>query len=387
MRLFAAHFRPLPWHLGCVTRASVQRPVQQKIVPGTPVPLPDHRVVPAVPRIVALGGGTGLPTVLEGLADALGQSARRGAPGFTTETITAIVSVTDDGGSSGVLRRDLGVLPPGDIRNCLAALSDRHSVMTDLLQYRFSAGDGLAGHPLGNLLLAGLTELTGNLAQATERLSRILNVRGQVLPATTDDVSLRAEFSCGAIVEGETAISNRRAPIRWMSLSGPARPLPKALDALAEADIIVIGPGSLYTSVLPPLLMEGFADAIVRSGAVCIYVANLMTEPGETDGFSVEDHLNVLRQHVGGDLFDFAIVNGGPVPYWLARTYAARGSFPVAGSDARQVGRTRLVGYDLAAELQGAKIRHAVADLAAAILDVYYRARVEDALRSVQAAS
>ena len=365
----------------------MQRPVQQNIVPSTPVPIPDPRVVPPVPRVVALGGGTGLPTVLEGLSDALGQSARRGAPGFTADAITAVVSVTDDGGSSGVLRRDLGVLPPGDIRNCLAALAERHSVMTDLLQYRFASGDGLAGHPLGNLLLAGLTELTGNLAQATERLARVLNVRGQVLPATTEDVSLRAEFSCGAIVEGETAIVNRRAPIRWMSLTRAVNPLPKAVQAVAEADIIVVGPGSLYTSVLPPLLMEGFAEAIATSGALCIYVANLMTEPGETDGFSVEDHLNVLRQHVGCDLFDYAIVNKGPVPYWLARTYAARGSFPVPGGDVRRVGRTRLVGYDLAAELQGAKIRHAASDLAAAILDVYYRARVDQALRSGQAAS
>ena len=352
-----------------------------------PVSTPDSRVVPAVPRIVALGGGTGLPTVLEGLSDALGQSARRGVPGFTTDSITAVVSVTDDGGSSGVLRRDLGILPPGDIRNCLVALSDRNSLMTDLLQYRFANGEGLAGHPLGNLLLAGLTELTGNLALATERLSRILNVRGQVLPATTENVSLRAEFSCGTVVEGETAIVNRRAPIRWMSLTRPVQPLPKALQAVADADVIVVGPGSLYTSVLPPLLMEGFAEAMANSNAVCVYVSNLMTEPGETDGFSVEDHLNVLRQHVGRDLFDFAIVNTGQVPSGLSRAYAARGSFPVPWTNARMIGRTRLMGYDLAAEIHGHKIRHAASDLAAAILDVYYRARVEDALCSAQAAS
>ena len=151
-------------------------------------------------------------------------AVKRAATGANAEAITAIVAVTDDGGSSGVLRRDLGVLPPGDIRNCLAALTDRQSVMTELLQYRFAGGEGLAGHSLGNLLLAGLTEMTGDLAQATERLGRILNVRGQVLPATTENVWLRAEFSCGAVVEGETAIVNRRAPIRWMSLTptGPS---------------------------------------------------------------------------------------------------------------------------------------------------------------------
>ena len=353
-------------------------------VPGTAALTPAAGVMPAVPRIVALGGGTGLPTVLEGLADALGQTARSG---LTADTITAVVSVTDDGGSSGALRRELGVLPPGDIRNCLAALTDRRSVLNELLQYRFTAGEGLAGHALGNLLLAGLTDITGNLAQATERLSQILNVRGRVLPATTEDVSLRAEFSCGAVVEGETAIVNRRAPIRWMSLTRPVHPLPKVLEAVADADVIVIGPGSLYTSVLPPLLMEGFAEAIAASSAVRIYIANLMTEPGETDGFSVEDHLNVLRQHVGRDLFDYAIVNNGPVPYWVARKYASRGSFPVPYAEVRNVGATRLAGYDLAAEIQGNKIRHAASDLAAAILDVYYRARVEKALRTVQAAS
>jgi len=339
-----------------------------------------------VPRIVALGGGTGLPTVLEGLSAALGQSARGGEIA-STQTITAVVSVTDDGGSSGMLRRDLGVLPPGDIRNCLAALSDRRSALTELLDYRFAAGEGLAGHSLGNLLLAGLSELSGDIAQATERLARVLNVRGQVLPATIEDVSLRAEFVCGAVVEGETAIVNRRAPIRRMSLSRPVRPLPQALQAIAAADLIVVGPGSLYTSVLPPLLMEGFAEAIADSGAVCVYVANLMTQPGETDGFTVEDHLSVLRQHVGRNLFRYAIVNSRPVPHSVAQAYAALGSFPVPCTEARTVDGTHLVGYELAAEIHGNKIRHAAADLTAAILDVYYRARVDEALRSVPAAS
>ena len=339
-----------------------------------------------MPRIVALGGGTGLPTVLEGLSVALGQSARGGETP-SDRTITAVVSVTDDGGSSGMLRRDLGVLPPGDIRNCLAALSDGRSVLTELLDYRFAAGEGLAGHSLGNLLLAGLSDLSGDIAQATERLARVLNVRGQVLPATTEDVSLRAEFACGAVVEGETAIVNRRAPIRRMSLTQPVRPLPQALQAIASADLIVVGPGSLYTSVLPPLLMEGFAEAIATSRAVCVYVANLMTQPGETDGFAVEDHLSVLRQHVGRDLFHYAIVNSRPVPHAVAQAYAAQGSFPVPCTDARAVEGTRLIGYELAAEIHGDKIRHAAADLAAAILDVYYRARVDETLRTVPAAS
>ena len=359
--------------------------VHQTSISSAPVPSGDDLFVQPAPRIVALGGGTGLPTVLEGLADAFGSSGRRGPLGPAPDSITAVVSVTDDGGSSGVLRRDLGVLPPGDIRNCLAALSERHSVITELLQYRFESGDGLAGHPLGNLLLAGLTELTGNLAQATEKLSRILNVRGRVLPATTEDVSLRAEFSCGAVVEGETAIVNRRAAIRRISLNKPVQPLPQAIEAVANADLIIVGPGSLYTSVLPPLLMEGFADAIARSNAVCIYVSNLMTQPGETDGFSVEDHLLVLREHVGRDLFQYAIVNSGPIPNWLTQVYAARGSFPVPRTEARCVGSTRLVGYNLASEIRGQKIRHAAADLTAAILDVYRRGRIEEALRSVQA--
>ena len=332
-----------------------------------------------------MGGGTGLPTVLRGLSSTGG--FRTTGPWSADDDeapLTAIVCVTDDGGSSGVLRKDLGVLPPGDIRNCLAALMEHSSGVPQLLDYRFPAGEGLAGHTLGNLLLAGLTGLTGNLAHATDELSRILNVRGRVLPATTENVSLRAEFACGAVVEGETAITSRRAAIRSLSLTRPAQPLPEALGAIAMADLIVVGPGSLYTSILPPLLVDGFAEALAGSDAVRIYVANLMTEPGETDGFTLEDHLHVIRQHVGRNLFDYAIVNHRPIPSALVASYAARGSCPVVPGAANHAGGTAILGYDLAAEVRRDKIRHAPRDLGLAILDVYRRARFAEHPRAMQ---
>ena len=227
------------------------------------------------PSIVAIGGGTGLSTLLSGLKR-------------YSSHITAIVTVADDGGSSGVLRRELGVLPPGDIRNCLAALSTEEPLLTRLFQYRFSAGSGLEGHSFGNLFLSALSAITGSLETAITASSRVLAVQGQVVPATNADVRLWAELEDGSRIEGESAIGKARSPIVRMGCL-PEKPpaLPRALEAIAHADLILLGPGSLYTSLLPNLLVPELVTAIQRSRAPKLYICNLMTQPGETDGLDV----------------------------------------------------------------------------------------------------
>lgn len=324
------------------------------------------------PRVVALGGGTGLPVVLRGLADAFDASESSLAGPATRARLTAIVTVTDDGGSSGRLRRELGVPPPGDARNCLEALAPEGSLLAAVLQHRFSGGEGLNGHSVGNLLLAALTEMTGSFPAAIERLAGLLNLRGSVLPSTVESVSLRAEFGDGATFEGETAIVSQCTRIKRLWLERPVRPLPEALRALLDADIVIVGPGSLYTSVLPNLLVNGIASTLSGVDAVRIYVANLMTEPGETGGFTLEDHLDVIREHVGLDLFDYVLVNRCPVPAEAASRYALQGAVPVVRSSAggRGGGAPQIVECDLAWEGTPGKIRHSPDYLARAILEL-----------------
>ncbi|MFZ9570469.1 MAG: gluconeogenesis factor YvcK family protein, partial [Vulcanococcus sp.] len=231
------------------------------------------------PSIVAIGGGTGLSTLLSGLKR-------------YSSNLTAIVTVADDGGSSGVLRRELGVQPPGDIRNCLAALATEEPLLTRLFQYRFRAGTGLEGHSFGNLFLSALTAITGSLEGAISASSRVLAVQGTVVPATNADVKLWAELADGRRIEGESQIGHASSPIVRVGCT-PERPpaLPKAIEAIADADLIVLGPGSLYTSLLPNLLVPELVQAISRSKAPRLYICNLMTQPGETDGLDVEGHL------------------------------------------------------------------------------------------------
>ena len=312
------------------------------------------------PRIVAIGGGTGLPSVLEGLC---GQQTGTDAP---VDAITAIVTVTDDGGSSGRLRQEYGVLPPGDVRNCLAAFVEAGSPFKQLLQHRM----GDAAHPVGNLLLTALTQITGSFPEAVTQLGQMIGLRGRVLPTTGEDVRLRAEMDGGQVLTGETAIVEKRRGIRRLSLDPSPRPLPEVLRALVNADAIVVGPGSLYTSTLPNLLVEGIASTISGVNAVRIYVANLMTEPGETDGFSLDDHLRVIREHTGFDLFDYILVNRRPIPAALIERYASQGSQPVRCE--RPLvwgGRAKIVEADFACEalLDRGKIRHEPVSLAAGI--------------------
>jgi len=267
-------------------------------------------------RVVAIGGGTGLSTLLRGLKE-------------YTSNLTAIVTVTDDGGSSGRLRQELGVLPPGDIRNCLVALADSESTMTDLFQYRFNEGDGLSGHSFGNLFLAAMCGIAGDFDRAIKESSKVLNIKGRVLPSTLANVALHATLADGTTVMGETAISRARSPIKTVSLAPPqCRPLSEAVDAIAAADVIILGPGSLYTSIMPNLLVPGMVEAIAATNAVKIYVCNIMTQPGETDDMAASDHVRTLLATGRSGLFDYALVNIEQ-PHRLLHAYESEGAHQV----------------------------------------------------------
>ncbi len=249
------------------------------------------------PRIVAIGGGTGLSTLLRGLK---GYSAN----------ITAIVAVADDGGSSGRLRQQLGIVPPGDIRNCIAALADAEPLMTQLMQYRFPPGSGLDDHAFGNLFIAAMTAVTGDFEEAVRESNRVLAVRGQVLPATSVPLNLGALLASGRHLQGQVAISHAEEPIDRVTIEpADVRANPEALERVLEADLVVIGPGSLYSSVLPNLLISDIRDAIAAASGLRVYVCNVATQPGETGAFSAARHLEALFDHVGDELIDFALVN------------------------------------------------------------------------------
>jgi uncharacterized cofD-like protein len=342
--------------------------------PFTPARAEEPAAAPDFPRIVALGGGTGLPVVLRGLASALHTAVGECDVMPSADLLAAIVTVTDDGGSSGRLRRDLGVLPPGDIRNCLAALSS-DAAFKRLLAHRFDARTDLDGHAVGNLLLAALMQMTGSFAQAIDEMARLLKACGRVYPSTIEDVTLRAELANGEIIDGETAIVGHPARIRRLALARHVRPWPDALRALINADAIVVGPGSLYTSVLPNLLVDSVASTLSAVGGARILVANLMTQPGETDGLSLDDHLRVLREHTGRSLFDYVLVNRTrPTTAQLAR-YRSEGAeliphephSPAAGGAER-------VEADLL-DTASDHVRHDSDKLAAAILEIARRAR------------
>jgi uncharacterized cofD-like protein len=250
------------------------------------------------PRIVAIGGGTGLSTLLRGLK---GYSAN----------ITAIVAVADDGGSSGRLRQQLGIVPPGDIRNCIAALADAEPLMTQLMQYRFPPGSGLDDHAFGNLFIAAMTAVTGDFEEAVRESNRVLAVRGQVLPATSVPLNLGAVLASGRRLQGQVAISHAEEEIEHVTIEpADVRASPEALERILEADLIVIGPGSLFSSVLPNLLISDIRDAIEAANGVRVYVCNVATQPGETGSYSAASHLETLFAHIGDDLIDYALLNG-----------------------------------------------------------------------------
>jgi len=281
-------------------------------------------------RVVAIGGGTGLSTVLRGLKHHVEEVARPASLHPTITRLTAVVTVTDEGGSSGRLRRELRILPPGDIRNCLVALAEDEKLMTQLFNYRFASGHGLKGHSLGNLFLAALTHSTGDFAKAVRLSSEVLAIRGEIFPSTLSDVRLKARLRGGRVVYGESRITRTRLPIRQLHIvPSRCRPLPETLEAIATADLITLGPGSLYTSLVPNLLVHGIPEAIRRSKARKVFVCNLMTQPGETRGYTAADHIGALDVHGGGRLFDAVILNTRDLSLRMRRRYAAQRAEPV----------------------------------------------------------
>ena len=308
-------------------------------------------------RIVSIGGGTGLSTLLSGLKAWAG-------PDRPTVSITAIVTVTDDGGSSGRLRRDFPVLPPGDIRACIVALSEDEALLSRMFQYRFKEGRGLKGHSFGNLFLTALTDLTGDFALAVRLASEILASRGHIIPSTAENVGLEAQLVDGRIVKGESKISKSRAPIDWIRiLPRSPQPFRESIAAIRHADLITFGPGSLFTSIIPNLLVRSIPREIMKATGVRAYITNLMGQPGETINFTAADHVNAILKHCGvpvkkaAKLLDYVIVNKAPFPAAALRRYAAEQAIPVeVDLDRLQAMGLRVLQADLAES--DPKIRH-----------------------------
>jgi uncharacterized cofD-like protein len=321
----------------------------------------NHRRLNRGPRIVTIGGGTGLSTLLRGLK-------------YYSSNITAIVTVADDGGSSGRLRREIGVLPPGDIRSCLAALADEEKLLTELFQYRFQAGDGLVGHSFGNLFLTAMSEITGDLEQAVAASSRVLAVRGRVLPATLSDVRLWAELADGRIIEGESNIGESNGKIvNFGCIPSDPPALPAAIAALEEAEYIIIGPGSLYTSVIPNLLVPEIRAAIAKATVPRIYICNIMTQPGETEGYTVADHIQAIDRICGIKLFDAVLAHRkSPSPQSLMR-YAQENSHPVFvdREDIAKLGRRIVLANVMDEDEEIGYVRHDPQRLARVLLRWY----------------
>lgn len=274
-------------------------------------------------ELVAIGGGTGLSTLLSGLKRYVGVEI----DGKAITRLSAIVAVSDDGGSSGRLRDELQMPPPGDIRNCMVALSEDSHLLSRLFRYRFSGDGDLAGHNFGNLFLAALSEVTGDFAEAVRLSSEILASKGHIFPATVSDVRIAARLTDGSVIRGETNISKTGGKIERLYLEpDDCDPHPDAIAAIENADIITIGPGSLYTSLLPPLLVNGVVDAIAASSAAKIFVCNLMTQPGETDGLTARRHLEIVREYAPQLNFDYLIVNNRPISALQAQLYTRDGA-------------------------------------------------------------
>jgi len=328
-------------------------------------------------RVVAIGGGTGLSALLEGLK----RYTRPGGPPHLAVDITAVVTVTDDGGSSGRLRREFDVLPPGDIRNCMVALSDDSGLLGRLFQYRFAAGRGLKGHSFGNLFLTALTHVMGEFPDAVRASSEVLKIGGRIFPSTDANVSLEAVLADGTCVAGETRISRSRQQIHVVRLlPRRARPLAATLRAIAGADVITLGPGSLFTSVIPNLLVEGIPAAIRRSRAVKACFINLMWQPGETMDFRASDHIRAIDRHAGGKLLDYCIVNTRPIPLAIKKRYARQAALPVE-NDLNAISKMglKVIGAELA-QLTGV-VRHEPAATAAVVVKLAQEGRRRSASR------
>ena len=325
-------------------------------------------------KLVAIGGGTGLSTLLAGLKELVGRPHDRGV---WLDALSAIVTVSDDGGSSGRLREELQMLPPGDIRNCMVALSEDSTLLSRLFRYRFRGDGQLGGHSFGNLFLAALTEVTGDFVEAVRLSSEVLASKGRIFPATLNDVRLVAELEDGTEVRGETRITASRSPIRRLRLEPEhCLPLPEALAAIRAADVITVGPGSLYTSILPNLLVARVAEAIGEARAVKIFICNLMTQPGETDDYTARQHLETVHAYAPQISFDFVVVNDRLISEEQSKAYAAEGARQIGLTDhlleKEFGGEAEIVRADLLDE--GEKVRHSPHKLARVIVACYEQA-------------
>jgi uncharacterized cofD-like protein len=299
--------------------------------------MPTQQAAPI--RVVAMGGGTGLSTLLRGLKRHVQAGAAHGgeATGEISD-LAAVVTVTDDGGSSGRLRKDLNMLAPGDLRNCMVALSEDEHLLSKLFQYRFSSGEGLEGHSFGNLFVAALSAITGDFGQAVQVSSQILATRGQIYPSTNANVTLLAQMDDGSTVRGETKITASKQRIVKLHLEpAHADPLPQTLAAIRNADLITIGPGSLFTSLIPNVLVSGIPEALGQTRAVRVFICNLMTQANESLGLTASEHIERIFEHAGGPIFDYALINTSPVSPSVLQRYAAEGAEPIA-ADAERVG-------------------------------------------------
>ena len=341
-------------------------------LPVSPDSLPasdagDPVLAPAL-RVVAIGGGTGLSTLLRGLrrhVSAAGQSTE--AIGQISD-LAAVVTVTDDGGSSGRLRQDFKMLPPGDLRNCMVALSEEEDLLAQLFNHRFRAGDSLKGHNFGNLFVAALTEITGDFGHAIQLASKILATRGRIYPVTTENATLVARMDDGSIVRGETNITASKRRIEELMLDPPnCAPLPETIEAIERADLISVGPGSLYTSLITNLLVKDIPAALARARGIRVFVCNLMTQANESLGLTASEHIDRIYEHTGAPIFDYALVNIAPFSAETLARYAAEGASPIlADIDRIEALGVRCISGDFASE--GNVVRHASSRVTGALL-------------------
>ena len=335
----------------------------QALTPGFEVPASVRPL-----RVVAIGGGTGLSTLLRGLRRHVAVPGQIGEPPGRISDLAAVVTVTDDGGSSGRLRKDFNMLPPGDLRNCMVALSEEEDLLAQLFNHRFRSGDALKGHNFGNLFVAALTEITGDFALAVELSSKILATRGRIYPATTANTTLVARMDDGSLVRGETNITASRRRIVELTLDPPgSAPLPETLEAIERADLITVGPGSLYTSLITNLLVNGIPSALAQARGLRVYICNLMTQANESLNLTASAHIERIYGHTRAPIFDCAIVNTGQFsPETLAR-YAAEGAAPILPDIERiEALGLRVIAGDFASEEN--VVRHAADRVAGALL-------------------
>lgn len=292
-------------------------------------------------RVVAIGGGTGLSTLLRGLRRYVLSPGAASPPSpevpCLISDLAAVVTVTDDGGSSGRLRKDFNMLPPGDLRNCMVALSEEEDTISQLFRHRFQTGAELKGHAFGNLFVAALVEMTGDFAHAIRLASQILSTRGRIYPATISNATLVAEMDDGSLVRGETNITAHKSRIVQLTLDPPnAKPLPETLEAIARADVITLGPGSLYTSLITNLLVDGIPEALAEAKGVRIYVCNLMTQANESLNLTASQHIQRIYEHARAPIFDYALINTAPIPEATRQRYAEEGASPIE-ADVRRI--------------------------------------------------